>query len=211
MSDHGQVVLTDTKKNFYIIKDGYGLNVEKKTQTSPSDEMKDPGTGNFITAYINHGVSPKNASYEYMMLVRPSTKEVKSYSKKTPYEVIVADNSAHVVKDVPTGITAYVIYTVYSSTSTLVNSADAETIVMERTREDKSIVMSVCTPDLGIVEKAYTTPDPGKVLSKKVVLNGTYSLAEANPAVTLSHEAGKTIIVAACQHGQPVEFILNNN
>ena len=211
VSDHGQVVLTDTKKNFYIIKDGYGLNVEKKTQTSPSDEMKDPGTGNFITAYINHGVSPKNASYEYMMLVRPSTKEVKSYSKKTPYEVIVADNSAHVVKDVPTGITAYVIYTVYSSTSTLVNSADAETIVMERTREDKSIVMSVCTPDLGIVEKAYTTPDPGKVLSKKVVLNGTYSLAEANPAVTLSHEAGKTIIVAACQHGQPVEFILNNN
>ena len=207
-AEHGQVVLTDTKKNFYIIKDGFGLNVEKKAQTSPSDERKDPASGNFITAYINHGVSPKNASYEYMMLVRPSTKEVKSYSKKAPYEVIVADNSAHVVKDTPTGITAYIIYNQYNGTGTLVSSADAETIVMERTRDDQSVVMSVCTPDLGITEKAYTTPQASQVLTKKVVLNGTYALVEPNDAVKVSAEGGNTVLTVACHHGQPVEFVL---
>ena len=209
VTDHGQVVLTDTKKNFYIIKDGYGLNVEKKSQTSPSDEMKDPGTGDFITAYINHGTSPKNASYEYMMLVRPSTKEVKSYSKKAPYEVIKADDSAHVVKDVPTGITAYIIYKVYDSSATLLKTADAETIVMERTREDQKVVLSICTPDLGITEKAYTTPQASQILKKKVVLNGLYTLAEDNDKVAISAENGNTVISAECQHGQPVEIVLN--
>jgi chondroitin-sulfate-ABC endolyase/exolyase len=143
-----------------------------------------------------------------MMLVRPSTKEVKSYSRKAPYEVIKADDSAHVVKDTPTGITAYIVYKVYSGDGTLVCSADAETIVMERTRDDQTIVMSICTPDLGITEKAYTTPQSSQVLHKKVVLNGTYALAEENPSVTLAVEGGRTVVTAACRHGQPVEFVL---
>ena len=208
VADHGQVVLTDTKKNFYIIKDGYGLTVEKKTQTSPSDEMKDPASGDFITAYINHGTSPVNASYEYMLLVKPSSKDVKTYSKKVPYTVIQADASAHVVKDNPTGITAYIIYKDYNNASTLLKTADAETIVMERKREDGSVVMSICTPDLGITEKGYTTSQSSQVITKTVELNGEYQLAGEYSDVKLTAAGGKTIITASCCHGQPVEFIL---
>jgi len=209
VTDHGQVVLTDTKGNFYIIKDGCGLVVEKKSQVSPSDEMKDDGKGDFVTAYINHGTSPREASYEYMLLVKPSTKEVKSASKKAPYTVIQADNSAHVVKDSPTGITAYIIYKGYQGTSTLVSSADAETIVMERTREDGTVVMSICTPDLGITEKGYTTSQTSQPILKKVTLEGLYSLDGENKDVTLVHDGGKTSVTATCLHGQPVEFILS--
>ena len=205
---HEQVVLTDTKGNFYIIKDGYGLNVEKKTQTSPSDERKADGTGDFITAYINHGCAPTDASYEYMMLVKPSIKEVKAASKKAPYNVIQADNSAHVVKDVQTGITAYIIYKSYENASTLLKTADAETIVMEREKADGTVVMSVCTPDLGITQKSYTTSQTSQPLVRKVVLNGTYRLATAYDNVKLTENSGQTVIEATCQHGQPVEFIL---
>ena len=205
---HEQVVLTDTKGNFYIIKDGYGLNVEKKTQTSPSDERKADGTGDFITAYINHGTAPVDASYEYMMLVKPSIKEVKAASKKAPYNVIQADNSAHVVKDVQTGITAYIIYKAYENASTLLKTADSETIVMEREKADGSVVMSVCTPDLGITQKSYTTSQTSQPLVRKVVLNGTYRLATAYDNVKLTENSGQTVIEATCQHGQPVEFIL---
>ena len=210
ISDHGQVVLTDIKGNFYIIKDGFGLTVEKKTQTSPSDEMKDPGTGDFISAYLSHGVSPRDASYEYMLLVKGSNKDVKSYAKKAPYNVIQADASAHVVKDNPTGITAYIIYKVYNSTSTLLNTADAETIVMERKREDGTVVMSVCTPDLGITEKGYTTKQSSQVLQRNVELNGEYELVGEYQDVELTASNGKTCITASCCHGQPVEFILKN-
>jgi len=206
--EHGQVVLTDTKNNFYIIKDGYGLNVEKKHQVSPSDEMKDDAEGDFITAYINHGISPKEASYEYMMLVKPSTKDVKAASKKAPYTVIQADNAAHVVKDGPTGITAYIIYKEYVNDGTLVSTADAETIVMERTREDGTVVMSVCTPDLGITEKTYTTSQNSQPIEKKVVLNGDFSLVNEDGRVVLQNTSGHTELKVTCHHGQPVEFVL---
>lgn len=208
VDEHGQVVLTDTKGNFYIIKDGYGLNVQKKTQKSPSDERKADGTGDFISAYINHGCAPVEASYEYMLLVKPSIKEVKAASKKVPYSVIQADNSAHVVKDVQTGITAYIIYKSYNGGETLIKTADAETIVMERTKDDGTIVMSICTPDLGITQKGYTTSQTSQPLIKKVILNGNYKLAEGYDNVKLDTDGGQTVIEATCQHGQPVEFIL---
>ena len=208
VTDHGQVVLTDTKGNIYIIKDGFGLVVEKKTQTSPSDERKKDGTGDFITAYLNHGVSPSGESYEYMLLVQPSGKELKSYSKKCPYVVVKADDDAHVVMDIPTGITAYNIYKAYSGDATLVYSADAETIVMERTREDGSVVMSICTPDLGITEKGYTTSQSSQVLQKNVILNGVYSLAGDYEDILLEVVGDKTYLTASCRHGQPVEFSL---
>ena len=79
---------------------------------------------------------------------------------------------------------------------------------MERTKEDGTVVMSICTPDLGITEKGYTTSQSSQVLKKSVVLNGEYSLAGNCPEVEIKTSNGKTIITASCCHGQPVEFIL---
>ena len=205
-----KLTLTDTKGNVYLFKNGYGLTVEKKSQTSPSDTKKKTGTGNFVTAFIDHGVAPQNASYEYLMLVRPTSKEEGKYAKKLPYTVIQADNQAHVVKDNVTGITAYISYNGYTSTDTLLADAEAETIVMERTKDDGSVVMSICTPDLGITEKGYTTAQCSQPLSKKVVLNGKWSLKQPCDNVQVSVEGEKTVVAATCIHGQPVEFELNN-
>ena len=203
-----EVDVADTKGNVYIIRNGYGVTVEKKSQTSPSDTKKKTGTGNFITAYIDHGTSPQNASYEYLMLVRPSSKDEGRFAKKLPYTVIQADNHAHVVRDDITGITAYISYGGYASEETLVAGSEPETIVMERTRDDGKVVMSVCTPDLGITEKGYTTTQQSQ---KKVILKGTWSLSSPSENVDLIIEDGNTVISAICLHGQPVEFTLNNN
>ena len=206
---NGQVNLTDTKGNLYIIKDGYGLTVEKKTQTSPDDtKKKKPGMGEFVTAYLDHGVSPKEASYEYLMVIGATSKEEGKYVKKLPYKVLQADNSAHVVKDDITGVTAYISYRGYASDKTLLAQSAPEIIVMERTKEDGSVVMSVCTPDLGITKKGYTTTQPSQPLVKEVTLNGAWKLKESYENVTVRTEGSKTVVSATCIHGQPVEFEL---
>ena len=202
----GPVNLTDTKGNLYIIKNGYGLNVEKKSQASPSDTKKKNGAGEFVTAFINHGVAPKDASYEYMMVVQATSKEEGKYSKKLPYKVLQADNAAHVVKDDITGITAYISYQGYSADKTLASSIPAETIVMERMKEDGTVVMSICTPDLGITQKGYTTTQPSQPLTKEVTLNGAWALTSDAQNAVARIEGGKTIVTATCLHGQPVEF-----
>ena len=207
-SKDGQTLLTDTKGNIYILKNGYGLVVEKKAQTSPSDTKKKTGNGNFVTAYLDHGVSPKEASYEYMMVVGATSKEESKYVKKLPYKVLQADNAAHVVKDDITGITAYISYKGYASAGTLAAEIPAEIIVMERTREDGTVVMSICTPDLGITQKGYTTTQPSQPLVKEIRLNGKWNLAENKDNVAVVSDQDKTVVTATCIHGQPVEFIL---
>ena len=204
----GKALLTDTKGNIYILKDGNGLVIEKNAQTSPSDTKKKTGSDIFITAYIDHGAAPKEASYEYMMVVDATSKEKGKYMKKQPYVVLQADNSAHVVKDEITGITAYISYKGYASSETALASSPEETIVMERVREDGSMVMSVCTPDLGITQKGYTTTQPSQPLVREVVLNGMWTLQQPCEGVTVRADGGSTAVSATCIHGQPVEFVL---
>ena len=68
--------------------------------------------------------------------------------------------------------------------------------------------MSICTPDLGITQKGYTTAQPSQPILKKVVLDGVYSLDGNYMNVELSSEGGRTEITATCLDGQPVEFRL---
>lgn len=185
--------------------------VEKKHRSSPSDTKKETGEGDFVTAYIDHGSSPSGASYEYMMLVKPSGKEVGKFSKNLPYTVLKADNDAHVVKDGITGITAYISYRGYYSEQTLAAEIEKETIVMERDRGDGTVVMSVCTPDLGITKKGYTTSQPSQPLTKEIKLNGKYVLVGENDAVKTEDSEKGTKISVSCINGQPVEFIIKKS
>ncbi len=225
-STDDQAVLRDTKGNTYIVQHAKGLALIKQHQKSILNTKKKDSEGDFVSAYLNHGTSPKNASYEYMMLINAATKEVTKYSKKLPYSVLQRDNTAHIVNDFATGITAYICYGDYDGSASKdafaalkkekeakafvdIASITAETIVMERQVAAGQVVMSICTPDLGIYEVAYTTPEPSSVLKRTVVLDGVYSLANPNEKVELTTAGGKTTITAACQHGQPVEFHLN--
>lgn len=212
-NDHHKAVLTDTKGNFYILKDAAGLKVEKKSQVSPSDERKEDGKGDFITAYIDHGTAPKNASYEYLMLVKGDNSQLKAAKKGQLYKVVQGDNNAHVVKDLPTGITAYIIYGMLNAENgTLVESADAETIIMEREKAPGCVVMSICTPDLGITEKGYTTAQKSQPLERKARIRGKWSLKPVSlregASARADCEGDWTTVTVDCIDGQPVEFEL---
>ena len=183
------------------------LHVLKQEQSAPNDKTRQLKKGNFATAYIDHGRAPKQAGYEYVVYVQPSNKEINRLLKKDEYQVIRRDNTAHVVKDLPTGITGYVCFEEYAGDG-LVRGVTAETIVMERTAEDGSVVMSVCTPDLGITEKGYTTRQESQPLLKEVRLDGAWELTAENPAVECAPSDAGTLLKVTCRHGQPVEFHL---
>ena len=203
-----RVLLTDTNGNAYIVNNANGLTVEKKIQSSPYDNKSKIGEGMFISAYLDHGTAPKDASYEYLMLVEATAKERSNYVKTLPYDVIQADDSAHAVRDNITGITAYISYKGYTSESSLVREMPSEVIVMERTKSDESVVMSVCTPDLGITQKGYTTSQPSQPLLKEIHLNGKWTLKSACSNVAATIIGDQTVVSATCIHGQPVEFEL---
>ena len=115
------------------------------------------------------------------------------------------DNTAHVVKDLQTGITGYVCFETYQSDG-FVRGVTEETIVMERTDADGQVVMSVCTPDL--TEKTYTTRQESQPIDKEVRLDGAWELVSPVPGVELSQAGAESVLKVTCRHGQPVEFRL---
>lgn len=202
-----RLAISDTKGNFYVVKNAAALNILKQEQTSPNDKTHAMQTGDFATAYIDHGRAPKQAGYEYVVYIQPSNKEINRLLKKDEYEVVRKDNMAHVVKDIPTGITGYVCFQEYKSDG-LVRGVTEETIVMERTDADGQIVMSVCTPDLGLTEKTYTTRQESQPIEKEVRLGGAWELVNPATNVELTQADAETILKVTCRHGQPVEFRL---
>ncbi|WP_418992268.1 chondroitinase family polysaccharide lyase [Alistipes sp.] len=202
-----RLMLSDTKGNFYVVKNSGPVNILRQRQTSPNDKTHQPQSGDFATAYIDHGRAPREAAYEYAVYIQPTNKEIGRIAKKETYEVLRRDNDAHVVRDLETGITGYVLFTDFAGEG-LVKSATGETILMERTVADGELVMSVCTPDLGLTEKTYTTAQESQPIRKEVLLTGSWELASQYPGVeTVSTDTG-TLLHVTCRHGQPVEFRL---
>ena len=202
-----RLAISDTKGNFYMVKNAGVLNVTKQEQSSPNDKTHAMQTGDFATAWIDHGRAPKQAGYEYVVYIQPTNKEINRLLKKDEYEVLRKDNTAHVVKDLPTGITGYVCFGAYEGDG-LVRRVSEETIVMERTLADGQVVMSVCTPDLGLTEKTYTTRQESQPIEKEVRLSGVWELATPAAGVELAPADAETVLKVTCRHGQPVEFRL---
>lgn len=206
-----RVMLSDTKGNYYVVKGAKLLTLTKQEQSSPDDKSLKMESGKFATAYISHGVAPQNEGYEYAMYVQPSGKQISKFYKKDTYEVLQRDQVAHIVRDLESGVVGYVLWEEYSSDGELM-AASAESIVMERTDSESGVRwMSICTPDLGITEKAYTTRQESQPLKRSVTLKGEWQLVGDVDGVELQQLGANTLITATCRHGQPVEFGLKQN
>ena len=201
------VLLRDGYDNYYVIKEGK-VNLKVSKQESLHEKKKTPTTGKFSTAWIDHGKAPRDASYEYMMVIQPDKKAMKALAKADSYTVIRKNRVAHIVKDEPTKTIGYVVFESFDTKEDkLISHIDAETLCM--VRESKgNLVMSVCDPNLNIKEKTYTTSEASKPLMKHVIINGDWNLAETNEKVALKKHDGLTSLTVTCQHGIPVEFKL---
>ena len=143
-------------------------------------------------------------------MIQPTKEEVAAARRKAPYQVLHKDNTAHVVADAQTGITAYAAFDNYNpQNDELFSSIPAETMVMQKKVGD-NVLMSVCDPNPNISEKTYTTKQPSRPIEKKLVLKGKWNLAAPNAKASVKAGQGETIVVVTCQHGQPVEFTLKH-
>ena len=199
--------IQDGYNNYYFVK-GDNVEVRIAQQESRNEKTRKPTEGTFASAFINHGVAPKDAAYEYLVLVQPTKEELDAVSRKSPYSIIQRDNKAHVVKDALTGITAYAAFENYLlKNDELFSSIPAETMVM-RKQEGRGFLLSVCDPNLNISEKTFTTKEPSRPIIKQITLKGKWSLATPNAKVSVQQNNAETIVSVTCQHGQPVEFTL---
>lgn len=200
--------LRDGYGNHYLVLEGL-VRVQIAEQQSAKDKDKSPTKGIFASAYIVHGLAPKDATYAYSVLIQPTAEELAAAQKEPGYSILRRDRQAHIVFDRASGVTGYAAFEAVSlPEDEIVADIAPETMVMHRTAEDGTLIVSVCDPNLHIKEKTYTTPEPSAPSFKTLHLRGAWSLAVSNEKVKVQLTGDVTEITVTCRHGQPVEFRL---
>ena len=202
--------LHDGYDNYYHVVDG-NVRTQVVEQESRHEKTRAVTKGTFSSAWIEHGKAPKDGTYEYMVLIQPSDSDLDELRKAPAYEVLQRDQTAHVVYDKKTGITAYAAFGTYQPESDkLIASIPAETMVMYAKESAKGIRLSICDPNLNIKEKAYTTKEPSRPIRKEIRLKGHWTLTNPMENVQLKPQGENTVLTVTCQHGQPVEILMDN-
>ena len=66
--------------------------------------------GDWVSLTIDHGKAPQNASYEYAILPCTKQAEMSAFAKKPSYKVLQKDRNAHIVRDLKSNTTSYVLF-----------------------------------------------------------------------------------------------------
>lgn len=90
--------LMDPLGNGYVLRDGRGLRIERDVQHSRDQGSVRETRGKYATAWIDHGKSPENGKYEYVVLAQSSPEATREYSQNIPYDVLQGSEIASIVR-----------------------------------------------------------------------------------------------------------------
>lgn len=200
--------LIDGMGNGYYVVTGGDIHVQRNTQKSRDNQKKKPTSGDFATAWIDHGKAPSDAGYEYLVILDATPEKMEQLaaqmkdSDTRPYKVVRKDGNIHVVYDKATGVTGYTAFDSVRLSDKWVRAISTSSIVMIKGSEDK-LEMSVANPDLNMEKDTLS-----QVVPVSVTLKGGWTLDTPMDNVSIKRKGPKTIVTVNCKDGLPVQIDL---
>jgi len=212
-----KVWISDPCNNYYLIPDASNVIVKRQNQSSWLEDTRKqdaPTHGDYSVAYFDHGKAPKEAEYEYMILIDGSAKEASKLLKKKPYKVIQKDEDAHIILYKPSNTIAYAIQKPENFKGLYkLKSISAPAMLMTQ-KEGKKLVVSVCDPDFrrpqyktsgGIREHNIFEGDSEKVLI--ITLNGAWNASQLpEEAKIISKSKAETVVEVVCSKARTYQL-----
>ena len=206
----------------YYLPAGQNIALARKPQTSRDVNDWEDTHGDFLTAWIDHGKAPKDASYEYLLVVRATPQAMQKTVAQPPFQVLQCNEAAHIVWDTAGRRWGCVFFVPQEDSSHAVGkemlpikAVDRPCLVMAQAARDGQLDLSVADPDLGLQDEA----SPLQTL--RVTLRGKWRLLEAKGTVCVwplpdtkqkvqivSTGAENTTVEIACQHGASYDLKL---
>ncbi len=206
--------LVDGFGNGYYVAPGSRINLSVSQQQSRQNKTKEPTTGMFAAAWIDHGKAPVDASYEYAIVLDGTPEKMAAFSAAPPYRVIRNDSQAQIIFDQESGVAAYALFEPFVDDGKgLLVSADQPSLVMMR-KSGRDLTMSVGNADLRIpaMGGSYTNSEESRPGYAEIVLRGTWKLDGSRNNIELKQEEGNTrITVSEILHAIPVQIKLVQN
>lgn len=222
------VWLTDAYGNGYHVLSNSTIQIQKEKQHSyhntysvntgamnPNGKGVKETEGDYASAWIDHGVAPKNASYQYV--IYPFLDEVSQKNfgnvveKDKSFKIERADSVAHIVFDKKTNTTGYVVFEKEQNLKYgLLETVSEPALVMVKQNSTDKLTISAVQPNLNFPEykkdrfKNFSTP-----VELKITLKGKWIAIPADYIKKVDNSGTSTIITLECINGSSLNVDMN--
>jgi len=221
----GKNWIVDPYGNGYHILSNDNLNFKKEKQNSyintysvNTGNQKRKGVketeGNYASAWINHGLAPNNASYQYVIYPFNNESEIKNFGNKVKndnsYTILKADSIAHIVKDEKTNTIGYVVFEADENLENgILKSVSKPALIMARTEGANKTTLSVVQPDLNFEPKVNNRYiNFSRPVKFSITINGKWSTAITEKVQSIDISIEETIISLELKDGFSHEIVL---
>ncbi|MCY4216066.1 MAG: chondroitinase family polysaccharide lyase [Flavobacteriaceae bacterium] len=164
--------------------------------------------GNFSTAWLDHGFAPKQGKYAYVIYPFLSKKDQGEFENKAnndeSYHILRADGTAHIVMDIPSATTGYVIFeTDKNLDDKIIKKVSSPAIMMLKEHTSENITLNIVQPDLHFPINNNKNGFTNYSLPVKItlILKGKWNLDNIDGTKVIHHSNEETIVTVECQHG----------
>jgi hyaluronate lyase len=150
-----------------------------------------PRQNNFITFWLNHGNTPQNESYAYVLLPGKSAEETAVYNENPDIEILQQDDALHAVREKTQGITAINFWKAGTFGPYTVSQPAA---LLVRENGDNTLDVAVSNPSRSAATLSLTF-DPSVIsIQEAIELDNKVSFQEANNGLLINTSGayGKT-------------------
>ena len=192
--------------NKYSINTGK-MNVKGKGATQTE--------GDYATGWIDHGLAPKNASYQYVIypfLAEKSQHKFEQIAKNdNSYNILRADEVAHIVKDKNSNTTGYVVFKADENLENgWLKQVASPCVIMIDDIDKNKIEISAVQPDLNFEEKEKGRyKNFSRPVTLSFMLKGEWKSVKTDFIKSINYTEGNTTILLDCRDGLPRQFKLN--
>lgn len=106
----------------------------------PNWELTDPITHDYLTAWVDHGVDPSDATYAYVVLPGASVAETARYSARPPIEIIANTTSVQAVRHLESGVLAVNFW--QPGAASVVSTTRTGSVVLRRDGDDLELAIA---------------------------------------------------------------------
>ena len=220
-------VFTDPQGNRYVVPPGQSVVLEQSEQSSLVPRRIAASTGggsspghlpvsaSHVKAWLDHGPSPDNGSYEYQILIQGAPETAGTRAATRNYRVHKRDDEAHVLEHLDKDLTAYALFTPLSGLPGVVDAVDTPLLLIAGESDDE-LRLSVADPDLrlGVWPRNMSRmPDairnqPAESHVAEIRLSGRWTLKQPHrDVVAVAAHPGQTVISIRLDHGLTRELV----
>lgn len=221
-SKNSSNILSDTYGNHYIIMPNQKVTYSLKKQTSEDVAALKITEGTFHKAYLEHGITPQDAKYQYIIATQSTIKEAQSLEKSlftnSPhFRVLRHDRQIHCVERSLDNIRSYAIFDPSSVIDDDIIFSVNTAVMLMLSNKKEDYLLSVSDPDMKMQpgerftlpnEYYLKKPSPKTYTDVSISLNGHYKSQSKNTDTIYHPHLNKTTLTLRCKYGQTQEVSL---